>query len=373
MQIRALTTRFFRNLEPATVHFSDGVNLVIGDNGEGKTNLLEAIAVLANLRSFRTTRWSSVVSHGSKGFALVGEVGGEAAGDRLEQVVEVGPPVRRELSVNGGREQVERYLCRCPVVALTSADVELVVGGPTLRRGLVDRLAFLLEPRTLSEVRDYLRTLRQRNAALGGEATDDELEVWDERLAEHGARVVIRRTKAVERLSKEFAVTYGALRGDGFPEVTMGYRWEAWLNEPQTVEKLAESYRKRYNETRVRDRHTGHTQEGPHRHDLRLEADGRPAREVLSSGQIRIVAAALRLATVSQAERVRGEQLPVIVDDVDGELDSAVFERLTRTLASRRQLFLSSAHGELVAPLFPEAHVVTMVRGSCQGRTASGV
>jgi DNA replication and repair protein RecF len=112
--------------------------------------------------------------------------------------------------------------------------------------------------------------------------------------------------------------------------------------------------------------------EGPHRHDLRLEANGRPAREVLSSGQIKVVAAALRLATLGHVEQQRGEPLPVIVDDVDAELDSAVFERLTRTLASRRQLFLSSAHGELLTPLFAGAHILTMTGGSCGERNAAG-
>jgi DNA replication and repair protein RecF len=372
LRIRALTARSFRNLEPATVRFSAGVNLVLGSNGEGKTNLLEAIAVLANIRSFRTTRWATVASFGSKGFSLLGEVEREGAREELQQVVEVGPPVRRELKVNNGRVGVEDYLCRSPVVALTSADGALVVGSPAHRRGLVDRMAFLLEPATLGEVRDFLRALRQRNAALSGAAADEELEVWEGRLAEHAARVVVRRFGAVESLARHFAPTYARLRSEGFPDITLSYRSEAWLKEPESPKKLAESYRKRYNTTRVRDRLTGHTMEGPHRHDLRLEANGRPAREVLSSGQIKVVAAALRLAALGHVEQQRGERLPVIVDDVDAELDSAVFERLTRTLASRRQLFLSSAHGEMVSPLFAGAHILTMTAGSCGGPTAGG-
>jgi len=311
-----------------------------------------------------------VVTHGSKEFLLAGEVARADSRWTLEQTVAVGPPVRRELSINDGRAPVENYLCRCPVTALTSADTDLVMGTPAVRRGLVDRLAFLIEPQTLRDVRDFLRSLRQRNAALSGAASDDELEVWDQRLAGDAARVVIRRISAAESLSRAFATSYDTLRSDGFPGVTVSYRSEAWLNEPQTPGKLAESYQKRYNATRVRDRHAGHTMEGPHRHDLRLEADGRPAREVLSSGQIKVVAAALRLATLDKVEQERGERLPVIVDDVDAELDRTVFERLTRTLANRRQLFISSAHGELVEPLFPEAHTLMVRQGSYGERAA---
>ena len=356
-----------------TVRFQDGVNLVVGGNGAGKTSLLEAVAVLGNLRSFRSARWQAVARHGHNNFRIVGTAEAPSGGDvRLEQAVEVGPPVNRSLMINGAASTMERYLQVLPVVALTAADAELVTGGPSLRRGLLDRLSFMLDVKTLGEVRAYLRTLRQRNAALSSDSSDTEMDAWDERLAALAALVVERRSAAATRLAQEFTESYRMLRGDGFPEMAVNYRSDSWLNGCETTEKLEESYRKRYNVTRIRDRHAGHTLEGPHRHDLKLEADGRPAREVLSSGQVKVVAAALRLATVVQVENERGEQLPVIVDDVDAELDSAVFLRLTRTLASRRQLLLSSAHGEMVTGFFPEAHVITMEKGNCRSSAASG-
>jgi len=372
LRVRALTARSFRNLGETSASFAAGVNLIVGGNGEGKTNLLEAVSVLANLRSFRTARWSSVPRHGHAGFALLGEVEAAEGRLRLEQVVELGPPLHRRLLVNGAPAPVERYLSLCPVASLSSADSELVLGAPALRRALLDRLAFLLAPSTLTAVRRFQRTLRQRNAGLAGNASERELDAWDEQLSAAAAGLLLRRQQAVRVLIKAFEEAYEALRGLAFPALALGYRAESWLNEPKNPAELEESYRKRYNETRVRDRHAGHTQEGPHRHALCIVAGDRPAREVLSSGQVKVVAAALRLATVIHVERERGEPLPVMVDDVDAELDREVFARLTRVLSSERQLLLTSAHPELVAPAFPEALVLVMDRGSCRPRAASG-
>jgi len=370
--IRALTARSFRNLGQTTARFAAGVNLIAGGNGEGKTNLLEAVSVLANLRSFRTVRWSAVARHDHTGFALLGEVEGGQGRVRLEQVVELGPPLRRRLLINGAPASVERYLSLCPVTAMSSADAELVVGPPAVRRALLDRLTFLIAPSALETIRRFQRTLRQRNAGLAGGSADRELDVWDEGLARAAAELVVRRRRGVAALTDAFQEAYRALRGAAFPAVKLGYRGEPWLSGSESPQKLEESYRKRYNDSRVRDRQAGHTQEGPHRHDLRIVTEDRPAREVLSSGQIKVVAAALRLATVIHVERERGEPLPVMVDDVDAELDREVFARLTQALSSERQLLLTSAHPELVAPAFPEALVLTMKRGSCRPRDGSG-
>lgn len=372
MRVRALAARTFRNLGEGAVRLGPDVNLIVGGNGEGKTSLLEAIAILTNLRSFRTTRWGSVARYGERGFALVGEVEGGDGRLRLEQIVELGPPIRRQLLINGAPVSVERYLGVCPVAALSSADSDLVTGPPALRRALIDRFAFLLEPSTLEVVRVFQRALRQRNAALGRGSSDHELDVWDHRLASAAAELLERRERAVGRLIGSFESTYRVLRGSGFPEVAIGYRGEAWLNGSECPEKVEESYRKRYNATRVRDRHTGHSNEGPHRHDLRIEAGDQPAKEVLSSGQIKVVAAALRLATVLHLESERGDRLPVMVDDVDAELDSEAFARMVRVLAGERQLLLTSAHTEVVTAAFPGARLLTMAGGSCHRRSDSG-
>ncbi|MEE4270976.1 MAG: DNA replication and repair protein RecF [Thermoanaerobaculales bacterium] len=351
MHLQEIRAQGFRNLEGGRVAFHPRGNLITGANGQGKTNLLEAVTVLGNLRSFRTPAMRRVVRQGEGEFLLEGVVETAAGPVRLAQQVTPGPPVRRVMSAAGAPVDMAGYLEIFPVVALSGADRDLVSGVPASRRSFLDRFAFLLEKEYFQEIREYRRILRQRNAALVSPVADDEMRIWEERLAAAAALVVHRRRLACRHLVAGFGPIYEVLRSDGFPDVAVAYRGESGLEPAEKVQEVEEYYRKRYNETRTRDRRTGFTSEGPHRHDLALRANGRTVRHVLSSGQIKVVAAALRLASLKQVERERGELLPVIIDDVDAELDSAVMTRLIEYLDGERQLFLSSADAEILGRL----------------------
>jgi DNA replication and repair protein RecF len=358
-----IRTKGFRNLVSESVAWSRASNLVAGANGQGKTNLLEAIAVLGNLRSFRVSSMRQVVAHEETEFFLEGRVETNDGVVRLTQQVTPGPPVRRVLEVAGVAASVSRYLRLFPVVTLSGADRELVAGAPTVRRAFLDRCAFLLEPVHFDEVLSFRRTLRQRNAALISAVDEREMEVWEGRLAQAAAVVIHRRRRMCHRLIDSFQTIYKELRSQGFPEVELSYRGEAGMEPLENVKEVEEHYRKRYNETRVRDRRTGFTSEGPHRHDLSLRADGRPVRHMLSSGQSKVVAAALRLASLRQVERERGEFLPVIIDDIDAELDAVVLGRLVEHLEGERQLFFSSTDGGVLQRLRTGSNRVEVHRG----------
>lgn len=345
MQLASLRATAFRNLETADLEWGPGVHLIGGGNGQGKTNLLEAIAVLGTLRSFRGVAARKMVRHDEPGFELVGEVVEGATRTVLRQVVLLAPEPMRRLFVDGREVSSDRYLPVYPVVAMAPGDRDLVVGEPGVRRAFMDRFAYLLEPAVLDELRAYRHCLRQRNAALEG--PDDQLEVWERSLAAAAASVVTRRAHAISRLSARFTETYAHLASADFPEVSVAYRSESWLDESQTSVEVEEMYVQRYNRARARDRRIGHTLDGPHRHDMALRADGRPARDVLSSGQTKVVAAALRLAMLEHVEFERQRTLPVIVDDIDAELDRSALDRVVRRLGMGRQVFLSSAHHEL--------------------------
>ena len=292
MRLIEIRTAGFRNLVPDSISWSGTSNLVAGANGQGKTNILEAVAVLGNLRSFRVPSMRQVVTHGEQEFFLEGRVETLTGVVRLSQHLMVGSPIRRALEIAGATASVSQYLQVFPVFTLSGSDRELVAGGPSTRRAFLDRFAFLLENEFFDEVLSYRRTLRQRNAALASAVDDREMEVWENRLARAAAVVVHRRRRMSERLIESFEPIYSELHGGDFPRVELGYRGEAGFEQAEKVSELEEHYRKRYNETRARDRRTGFTNEGPHRHDLGLRADGRSVRHMLSSGQSKVVAAA---------------------------------------------------------------------------------
>jgi DNA replication and repair protein RecF len=345
-----LSVRDFRNLSGQVFAFGEATNVIVGPNGAGKTSLLEAMVVLGNLRSFRTTTLRRAVRHNENSFRLVGTVSTGGRTHRLEQVVEMGSLVTRTLRVDGVTADVERYLQLFPVFAITAQDRELVAGGPEGRRSMLDRFVFLLKPAHLDQLRSYRRLLRQRNAALGGRSTDAEIEAWEAPLAAAAAAVIEARENATAILAERFAEEWKELSRGDLTKIAIEYRSEAWSRPSHEAKKVEDLYRQRYNETRTRDRQMGFTVDGPHRHDLSLKTDGRSVRYVLSSGQTKRVAAALRLATLAQVEKERNEHFPVIVDDVDAELDGAVLTLLVQRLGNERQLFLSST-SERVAEL----------------------
>jgi DNA replication and repair protein RecF len=200
---------------------------------------------------------------------------------------------------------------------------------------------------------------------LAAQADDIEVELWELPLASAAARVIRARLEGVQRLAANFAPTCRSLGSATTPTVFVGYRGDGWWDGDDSIEKLVEKHLQRYNETRPRDRLARFTADGPHRHDLSLRTGGRSARHVLSTGQVKVVAAALRLATHAEIERERGQSLPVIVDDVDAELDSSALVRLVSHLGHERQLFLSSTSDRIGGAVSHRTRRFWLEDGAC--------
>jgi len=364
MELNEVATASFRNLEVENLQFSPQSNIILGLNGVGKTSLLEAIYILGNLRSFRSSSLHRVVRHGTSVFQVHGTVKSSDGTHHLEQTVELGPPIQRTLRIDGSDVNVGQYLQFFPVVAISSADRALVSGGPEARRALLDHFVFLIHPPHLEDLRSYRRAIRQRNAALTAGGGNAELAAWEEALARSAGCVVAARAEGAKVLAEYFAAIYEKLRGEDFPAIEPSYRTERWLDLGDGRQKVEDLYQQRYNETRARDRLAGFTGDGPHRHDMSLRAAGRNIRYTVSSGQAKVVSAALRLATLAHVEKERQEQFPVIVDDVDAELDAAALARLVDHLGNKRQVFLSSTNDGIAALFGSRSRRIWLEKGA---------
>ena len=370
MELTELSAKNFRNLELSEIALGRWTNVVLGANGVGKTSLLEAIVVLTNLRSFRAPTIRHTLRHGEKSFLVRGAI---RCGDRIRRIehkLEAGTPIRRSLKIDGQAATVQQYLQICPMTAITVADRELVAGGPETRRGVLDRFVFLIRPAFFDDLRIYRKALRQRNAALSAGVGDDEIAAWEGPLAASAARVTVARSEAAGLLASHFGEVYSELGGPTAPDLTVAYRGEAWWDPSMGAEKVEDLYQQRYNETRVRDRQMGFTMDGPHRHDVSLRSGGRSARYLLSSGQAKVVAAALRLATLAHVEKERSEHFPVVVDDVDAELDGRALDRLIHYLGTDRQIFLSSTSDGVAEAAGPRTRRLWLENGRCERQEA---
>ena len=332
-----------------------GTVVVVGANGAGKTSLLEAIAVLGNLQSFRPGPSASWVQHGSAGFVLAGII--ERAGTTVElrQEGRLARTVARRLHRGARRLGAAEYLDLFPVSVLSSHDRQLIWGGPDGRRRFVDRVAFFLHGETLPVLQRYRRVLRQRNTVLAREGRDDEAEAFEHELALLGSRLIGLRLEAVAALEGALPEE---LAGLGWTLSRPNLRYDAPDGlTPADTASMTGWLRAQFARTRGRDRARGATVVGPHRHDLAISVAGAPARETLSAGQGKLLATAFRLAAMAVFEKVRGRIPAVVFDDVDAELDGAVLNRVFARLADSGQALLSSAHEEMVLPRLPEASV----------------
>jgi DNA replication and repair protein RecF len=339
LAVEWLKVRGFRNIRDADVELSPGLNVFRGDNGQGKTNLLEALYVLATSRSFRTARLQEAIELGAELASVRAQVREE--GHVREQSVGLRGS-RRLANVDGKRaSNLAAYATTTPVVAFHPGVVSLSAGTSSERRKLLDRVALYRSPGSLANVADYGRAARARQRLLeaGGEAARG-LDEWEE--------VMVGRGLAVRSARSEAAAELGAAAEEahaGIGPIELRLRAEYAPGAPGE----AEAFRSALAAGRRRDRARGSAGVGPHRDDLSLRFGETPLRGIASQGQHRAVVLALALAEMTVIGRGRGVQPILLLDDVSSELDrertAALLDELTR---HDGQVLLTTTRPELI-------------------------
>lgn len=332
-----VSVRGFRNLGRVDFEPALRLNVVVGDNGQGKTSLLEALYFAATSRSFRTERSLEMIQQGAAAAAVT--VGVREGGSRREQAAGVSLE-RRSLRIDGkAPETTAAYATRTPVVVFHPGDLGLAVGGAAGRRRLLDRLALFAQPETVSLRTRYARAMRARQEVLVRRSgTGSDVEAYEVVAAECGSRLTQARREAAGRLSEACRQTFG---GVGAAGLVLGLRYRAGGCGLQE-EFAAELARRRAGDAR-----SGAAGYGPQRDELELSLNGRSVRRHASQGQQRAVVLGLKLAELECVRAVRGVNPVLLLDDMSSELDAkrvrAVYGYLRE---SAGQVFVSTARSE---------------------------
>jgi DNA replication and repair protein RecF len=325
----------FRCLHSAELELDREFTLISGPNASGKTSLLEAMYVLGRGRSFRTRRLEHLISHGSERFIVFGEV--DSPSRRIALGVE-GSKAGVRAKISGDKPSSLAELAVALPVQIIDPEVHrLIEEGPSRRRRFLDWGTFHVKQSFVGDWQRYQQALRQRNAALKGRQARLLVSAWDAELIFYGELLTEARRRYVDMLSG-MAMTVGRnLLGK---ELGLSYR-SGWMKDLSFAEALQQSW--------SHDQETGVTQVGPHRAELSIRLDGTTAKDRVSRGQQKLLAAALLVAQVKLFPE-GSVQPTLLLDDPAAELDDERLAGLIREVSAQSvQLVVTTLHGEFAA------------------------
>jgi len=361
MLLAAIEATNFRNLS-GRIEWGPRLNIVYGNNGQGKTNWLEAIYLLARTKSFRTQRLQEAIKFGEELAIVRGTV---TSGADLERELQVSlHDNSKTIFINSKRETLTRYLGQLQVFSFTAADLEIVRGGPEARRRFLDRGISSLKPTYLRTIADYSKVLKQKNRVLQLsnenelrlDQTEDLIAPWNQQLVQLGVLIHRAREEYVAGLN-------AVLERQLFERRDVTTRYVSALENRGDLSDYESLLRSRLALRLPAEVSAGHALIGPHRDDLEVHLDGREIRVYGSSGQQRSALLLLDLAAISLYNSNANEHPVFIIDDVDAELDERRIRYLLEYLENRTQTFITTSKRSHVEGFFSRANVYEIEDG----------
>jgi DNA replication and repair protein RecF len=364
MILESLEVYNFRNLS-GKISFGPGLNIIYGNNGQGKTNWLEAIHTLSRTKSFRTQRLQESIRFGQDEAFIEGQV---SSGEDLHRDLRISLRENtKSIWVNGKREQLARYLGLLQVFAFTADQLEVVRGMPEARRHFIDRGVASLRPAYVRTVSDYNKVIKQKNRILQ-DASERELRLeqvenliapWNEQLAILGSEIHDARVEYTQLID-------AALERSLFEPAELQIRYASSLEGRGDGNNYETLLRERLQLRLPAEMAAGRALIGPHRDDLTVHLAGREMRVYGSSGQQRSALLLLDLAAIS-VYNSRHQDYPVfLVDDVDAELDENRIRRLLEYLEGRTQTFITTSKRSHLEGFLSQANVHEIVQGEAR-------
>jgi len=350
MGLLSLSLRQFRCFDTADLEFSPYFNIIEGKNASGKTSLLEAAFLLSRGRSFRSPHLNDTTKLGSLGFQLRGCVT-RGPGQTIVELARYGGLIEAK-AAGKPVENLGQLASVFPVQLLDGHTHQLISGGPKYRRQLMDWGAFHVEPEFLNVWRGYRRALKQRNAILRANGLEREITAWDIELATSGEKLHVLRKHYLD----DFSPHAGEWAEEtlGAQIVEFEYR-RGWPEEERLLGALRDAVK--------RDRLLRATSVGPHRADLLIKLGGRPADEVVSRGQEKVLASALLFAQADLYKRQTGLACTLLLDDLPAELDKEHLARLLQKVHEIGGQAIVTTISPLPNELYREAKVFHVEQG----------
>ncbi len=344
-ELSAVTLRQFRSYDESSFEFDEGVNIIIGPNAIGKTNLLEAIHLICFGKGFRVQSDAELVQD-EKEWARVDASFGNAT--RTVKLEKASGTVRLKKSFELGGRNVSRLQFDdvYPVVLFEPDDLRMASGGPERRRKYIDLLLQKTVPNYRTELLAYERVLKQRNTLLKkGVASEEQLFVWNIQLADRGAKIAQRRSELVEKLQDVIDSTYRRVSGS---DERLELSYASVLPLENYAQKLASRLQAETKSDFVR----GYTSFGPHRDDIILKLNGKPFKQTASRGENRTLLLSLKSIELTLIEAA-GRKPLLLLDDVFSELDGSRRTLLTQHLADH-QTIITTTDADVVGKSFSQ-------------------
>ena len=332
MIIKSLTVQNFRNFEYQQFNFAPGVNILLGDNAQGKTNVIEALWLFSACKSFRVSDDKPFIKIGEHRSAIYGEY--ERNGRIYKPVMKFYDDKRREIFLNNVAVRPREIVGQFPAVLFFPDHLSLIKGSPELRRKFLDLALCQTDPSMLTVLNEYNKVHQQRNALLKQyrERIDSKsaLDIWDEKIATLSAKIAWKRNEYISSMIPFAQKVMNEISG-GKERLDMEYKTVCTM-PPRDLEHLEDQFFYALKTHREKDIITGHTSTGVHRDDFELYVNGENAKVYASQGQQRSCVMALKMAEADLLHKATGEFPIMLFDDVFSELDpyrrSYIIERI---------------------------------------------
>ncbi|MDA0376231.1 MAG: DNA replication/repair protein RecF [bacterium] len=345
MRLTSLSLQQFRSYPEHRMEFGEeNVHVLVGVNGVGKTNILEAISILSLTKSCQKADETDIITWGQDFYRIKADISSDTEGDKtLELVSQISPRKQKACFINDVKVPINQMVGALPTVVFLPQDLELFTGSPSSRRTFLDQLLCQVSPEYMQVLMQYQKIIKQRNSLLrriaDGSARRTDLTVWDEKAAETGAVVMLRRLELCEMLQCTFGQELSSL-GEDWDDAQIIYERKGEARDFGTAKSEMMDLLSHFQN---RDIVLQSTTIGPHRDDWKVIVDGRDISTFASRGQQRTAVLALLFLEVSYLEIQRGEKPVILLDDVFSELDDHHQASLLQSF-EEHQVIITTTH-----------------------------